>query len=691
MDFKAIYTTIQRLTPGTELAAHEGAKRGDIESYQWLFLDIDTVRPDKSQSNATEAEKQASWEVTKKIMLWLHSEHSFPDPVVADSGNGWHMYYKLDSLPNTESNQRLVTDCLKAIKFQFREYACIAEVDVSTGDPEQLTKAYGTLARKGPHSLERPWRQCKLIAVPDNIEPVRSARLSILSVLAPIDERPKRKTTRSSGLHPDFNIQAFFDHYEIGIEHESSCDGKQLFVTDTCYTADPPHKHTGSVETGFILGDALGWKCFSDECVDKNIGDVLRVLNQDHDRYPGPIWKKASLTNLGGWDVEELSPVRDEKKDEALVAESLSGPETVVVLNSAKLENMPQDAMYGYLGQRAKELQVPIGYGYPSLLAVGGALGCYESGEKQHVRGTLYVALLGPVGQGKSIAMERAMEALQVPENRIDSHVHGSERGFIKYHEDKVGSEPVLLLQDEFLTMMQKCGIDHSGLAPTLCQLWSRDKASASDKRGEESCSVRLSLLGNLACNDGAEFAEIFAKGTNKGLADRFVFGLGEPVRYRPVAIERQLIHPSTCKIPGWCYDRVHEWAGPIIERRRLGENILRVTLISACMNRDFEITDAGFTAALRFVEWQEQLRGRYQPSMALDLDGRCSEDVLMALHEIPEGRQVQWSALARKKNFYRKYPLKVIRVRNELIKGGLICYDEDSGFIWLNRPNNKQ
>src|ERR1700681_3842838 len=97
-DFKALFYTIQRIKPGTVLEPFKGVREGDIASYEWFVIDIDTVRPDKSRSNPTEAEKQASLAVTMRVQSWL-SEKGFPDPIVADSGNGWHLYYRLESLP----------------------------------------------------------------------------------------------------------------------------------------------------------------------------------------------------------------------------------------------------------------------------------------------------------------------------------------------------------------------------------------------------------------------------------------------------------------------------------------------------------------------------------------------------------------------------------------------------------------
>jgi len=671
-EYKALFYTIQRIKPGTVLEPFKGVRDEDIDSYEWFVIDIDTVRPDKGRSNSTEAEKQASLAATRKIQSWL-SEKGLPDPVVADSGNGWHLYYRLESLPNTPANYQLLTKCLRAVAHKFRDDAAVAEVDVSMADPAQLTKAFGSLVRKGPHSKERPWRQSKLVRVPSKIERVSRTRLVILSVEAPAEE----KKARSNGmpqLHPDFDIHDFFEHYGIGVESEQEHNGRRLFVTDACYTCDPPHKHTGSKATGFVLGDTLGWHCFSDDCVGKGIGDVLRCLNADHEPYDKPIWVKNPEA-----DVEDVSPC-----DHAVMtAEQFEQVLGAVETEQQRLPlEMSENCMYGRLGDLARKIEVPLGFAYPAMLAVGAACDCRDL--KDNVRGTLYVGLIGPIGNGKSVAMRRALQSLLTVESAQERTTPGSDRGLIKLLANK-GGKAVLLIQDEFRNTMAKCSIQGSSLASVLCDLWSEDIAGAADKKGVDECDVRLSILGNLACADGEEFADIFGLQTSRGLADRFVFGIAPPIKYKPVEIRQDLIVPKPCVAPGWVFDRKHEWEGSNVDRRRLGEIALRIALITSAMNGDQEITTEAMNAALRFCEWQEQIRRQYQPGLSQDLDGKCTEAILVTLMNLPKGQSSTWSTLAKKKNWYKKFGVsRLTRVRSGLVQAGEIGFDEESGAVWF-------
>lgn len=670
--YKALFYTIQRIKPDTVLEPFKGVREDHIASYEWFVIDIDTVRPDKSRSNSTDAEKQASFAVTERIQSWL-LEKGFPDPVVADSGNGWHLYYRLESLPNTAETYQLLQECLRAIAHKFRDDAAVAEVDVSMADPAQLTKAFGSLVRKGPHTKERPWRQSKLLHVPSQIEALRRIRLVLLSAEAPALEN-KAQTKKMPQLHPDFDIYDFLEHYGIGIESEQEQNGCRLFVTDECYTCNPPHKHTGSKATGFVLGDTLGWHCFSDDCVDKGIGDVLRSLNADHEPYKKPIWVEKPRA-----DVKEIPPC----EDEVLTTEQFGVALGVVAKEHKRLPlEMPENCMYGRLGNLARKLEVPLGFAYPAMLAVGAACDCRDP--KDNVRGTLYVGLIGAIGTGKSVAMRRAVQSLRTVESAQVRTTPGSDRGLIKLLKNK-GGKAVLLIQDEFRNTMAKCSIQGSSLAPVLCNLWSENIAGAADKKGVDECDVRLSILGNLACEDGEEFAEIFGLQTSRGLADRFVLGVAPPLKYKPAEIRENFIEPKPCAVPGWVFDRKYEWENSSPERRRLGEIGLRIALITSAMNGDQEITPDAMNASLRFCEWQEQIRAQYQPGLSQDLDGKCTEAILVTLMTLPKGKSFNWSTLAKRKNWYKKYGVsRLTRVRSGLVKAGEIGFDEESGAVWV-------
>lgn len=152
------------------------ASNKDVLSRRWMLIDVDTQRANKD-SNATEAEKQAASKIVDALLDYLVSAHSWPHPVIVDSGNGWHLLFRVD-IPNEKMAQQLVRDVLKALadKFDTAE----VKVDRAVHNAARISKLPGSWARKGEHSDERPHRLARIVWAPEAIEVVSIEQLSSL-------------------------------------------------------------------------------------------------------------------------------------------------------------------------------------------------------------------------------------------------------------------------------------------------------------------------------------------------------------------------------------------------------------------------------------------------------------------------------------------------------------------------------
>jgi hypothetical protein len=131
------------------------AKDGDIIRRRWLMVDVDPVRDGKV--SATDAEKAAAWEVIQCVAADLRGR-GWPDPVTADSGNGYHLLYPVKLPADDGGMVRRVLAAL-AKKHDTAE----AKIDPSTFNPARLVKFPGTLARKGDSTDDRPHRRARLL------------------------------------------------------------------------------------------------------------------------------------------------------------------------------------------------------------------------------------------------------------------------------------------------------------------------------------------------------------------------------------------------------------------------------------------------------------------------------------------------------------------------------------------------
>lgn len=150
------------------------ASKKTVTRRQWFLIDVDTVKP--RDSSSTDEEKAKAAETAAMILTHL-VDAGWPMPVVVDSGNGWHLLYRVD-LPNDSLSQQHLKAALYALGQKFDcEHAI---VDRSTHDAPRISKLPGTMARKGDDGPDRPHRMSRITYEPDAIEAVSVDQIKAL-------------------------------------------------------------------------------------------------------------------------------------------------------------------------------------------------------------------------------------------------------------------------------------------------------------------------------------------------------------------------------------------------------------------------------------------------------------------------------------------------------------------------------
>jgi hypothetical protein len=166
----SVYVTLNEVDPALLARAYNRARKvyvepttsdNDIVRRRWLPLDFDPARP--SGVSATDAEKKAARQRAIEVRGFLRGL-GWPEPVVGDSGNGYHLLYRVE-LPNDRESLELVKGVLEALAFKFSDE--VVEVDVTTCNAARVWKLYGTTARKGDDAGGRPHRCSSLLKVPE--------------------------------------------------------------------------------------------------------------------------------------------------------------------------------------------------------------------------------------------------------------------------------------------------------------------------------------------------------------------------------------------------------------------------------------------------------------------------------------------------------------------------------------------
>jgi hypothetical protein len=315
---KAIFIQLQEIDAAAvaNVSHGEGVSRSHIKKYNWLALDVDTIRPDKAKSNATDEEKLRSWAVAVAIYKYLRSQ-GWPAAIVADSGNGWHILFRVDlpydqTLGRSDPNYLMLVNCLKALAAKFNN--AHGEVDITLAEPEQLIKLWGTMVRKSPEFTdERPWRRSCLKKIPEKVEVVSRELLEKLAADAPAPI----VTIAKSGGYPktveDFDLQHYMDFNNLEQEgDEFERNGVHYVPLSECVMGERKHRGSNEVSCLTYTDDGgFGYSCMNEsECGEYTIKDILRKLAKENGRYPYPIFETQELDDVefDGDAVDETAP-----------------------------------------------------------------------------------------------------------------------------------------------------------------------------------------------------------------------------------------------------------------------------------------------------------------------------------------------------------------------------------------------
>jgi hypothetical protein len=201
----------------------------DIARRRWLLIDCDAERP--ADISSTDEEHEAALARAHDIRMVL-SEEGWPAPVLADSGNGGHLLYPVD-LPNDDTSKKLIEAVLKALAARFSDAA--VKVDETVFNAARITKAYGTVARKGDDVPERPHRLSRILDVPNVLTPVARELLEGMAASVAPRPAPARNTGAKTGR---FDLVAFLSRHLQAREPVAHEGGRCLLCSKIRATPD---------------------------------------------------------------------------------------------------------------------------------------------------------------------------------------------------------------------------------------------------------------------------------------------------------------------------------------------------------------------------------------------------------------------------------------------------------------------
>jgi len=293
----AVYYTLNPVNPALLARANNRVRtyakdttsdaQDNIVNRHWLLVDCDPVRP--ADISATEDEKKSAKRLVPKIKAYLKSL-GWPDPVTADSGNGYHLLYRIN-LPNDDDGRKLLESVLKALAARFD--TSDVKIDQKVFNSSRITKAYGTKACKGDSIPERPHRLSKMFAPPESIGIVTRDSLLVLAAGAPKPKRNKpapRSSAQTPGGWTLESVESTLDKADLNRGEAMGYSGGTKWQHDCL--SNPDHRKPDS----FTILDADGYAhhhCSHNTCSEMKDSHWRKLWEErTGELYPWPNQRK---------------------------------------------------------------------------------------------------------------------------------------------------------------------------------------------------------------------------------------------------------------------------------------------------------------------------------------------------------------------------------------------------------------
>jgi hypothetical protein len=268
----------------------------DIATRRWLLVDCDPVRP--AEISASDEEHETALERARDIARVLREELGLPEPILADSGNGAHLLYRIN-LPNDEASANLLRRVLRALAARFDDSA--VKIDQTVHNAARILKAYGTVTRKGDNLPERPHRISRIIAAPSRPEVVSRELLEELA--RPVQPMPASAPTDRWARTLD--VGEWILRHGLSVREPVEHEGGWKWVLPACpFNAD----HQAPDAAIFQSADGRpGFKCFHASCASYGWRELRQKVEGPQSRRPQrPEVRKPQATD------DESSSTTDE-------------------------------------------------------------------------------------------------------------------------------------------------------------------------------------------------------------------------------------------------------------------------------------------------------------------------------------------------------------------------------------------
>jgi hypothetical protein len=228
-------------------------------------------------------------------------ERYFPEPIILDSGNGYHLLFLVD-LPADDSG--LIERALKALAFKFSDDK--VKIDSSNCNAARIWKMPGTLARKGDDTPDRPHRRAQVLEIPGGLGAVPATLLEALAAEAPGKTNNASSHENSNGFQSSkLNVPRWLNENRVAFRQKKDLDakGRTIFVLKEC-PFDPAHGDPDSCIMQAADG-TLAAKCLHNTCTRRGWQQFKEKVGKPRpEHYDPPLGAGPTVTDRGGNDTK---------------------------------------------------------------------------------------------------------------------------------------------------------------------------------------------------------------------------------------------------------------------------------------------------------------------------------------------------------------------------------------------------
>jgi len=269
----------------------------DVVAYEWLMVDVDPHRPTGTSSSDEQIEKSKL--KANQIFKFLRSR-GWSDPIVSLSGNGTHLLYAI-GLANNPENVKLIQNCLLVLDMFFSDEEM--QIDLKTFNPARICKLYGTTAKKGLDTTERPHRMSKIIRA-RKIEQTDKSLLQSLVTLLPQQQKP----AKYNGYNPArFDLDNWIYKHGLNVRKTNWNGGNKWIFEECPFDSSHKGKDAAIIQT---TDGKICFNCFHNSCA----GNKWRELRLKYEptAYEQKYVESTPLPNYRNPNYQTV-PVQDIK------------------------------------------------------------------------------------------------------------------------------------------------------------------------------------------------------------------------------------------------------------------------------------------------------------------------------------------------------------------------------------------